>query len=132
MFDRDGYPVANLRAENFRVFDEKKEMEIKPVYVEEAPLSTVILLDMSSSMRSSIDYVREALRRFISSAGPEDDFCLVPFNGEVDVSCEFSRDAEAILRTAMSVAPAGKTAFYDAVIAAFRKLRRAQMPGRQS
>ena len=31
VLNRDGYPVANLRAENFRVFDEKKEMEITAV-----------------------------------------------------------------------------------------------------
>ena len=123
VFDKSGRLVTSLERESFRVFDEKHEMPIRQVYLEDGPLSTVILLDMSRSMEPSITHVREALRRFVTAADPKDDFCLVTFNRTVDASCRFSHDADAVLRDALSFNPNGETAFYDAVIAAIVKAR---------
>lgn len=113
--DRDGHFVSGLAADRFALWDEKERVAIREFGVEEVPLSTLILLDTSKSMKKSIGYLRAGLRKFLEASLPGDDFCLIAFRGEVSGKCAFTSDVEAILREAASAIPEGKTALVDAI-----------------
>lgn len=122
--DRDGRFVSGLDASGFEVFDGRRRVEIDSFSVEDTPLSVVILLDASKSMKGEIDPAREGLRRFLRTSMPGDEFCLIPFDGQPRKRCEFTEDAGEIEREASLVEPAGETGLIDALMLALHESRR--------
>ena len=125
VYDRNGRIVTDLSPQNFRLFEEKRPVDIRQFTLEETPLSTVILLDLSGSMTGGIGYIRDALARYISRANPGDEFCLVSFAGSIQSDCTFTTDAGEILRQASTEPPKGKTALFDAMVFAFNSVKKA-------
>src|SRR5688572_31494900 len=88
--DKHGNPVRNLRAEDFRVFEDGVERSIdffQPVkrVDESRPLSVVFTLDVSGSMTDAeIERLRSAMQSFIARlANYESYFAVVSFAMEV-------------------------------------------------
>src|SRR5688572_25483561 len=88
--DKNGNPVRNLRAEDFRVFEDGIERSIdffQPVKKvdESRPLSVVFTLDVSGSMTDAeIERLRSAMQSFIARlANYESYFAVVSFAMEV-------------------------------------------------
>lgn len=125
VFDRNGRVITGLDASNFRLFEEKQPVDIRQLSLEETPLSTVILLDLSGSMTDGIGYVRDALRRYLDRSNPGDEFCLISFSSNIHNECSFTTDTGAVLRQAASGPPKGKTALFDALVVAFASVKKA-------
>src|SRR5438034_427402 len=53
-------PVTDLKADNFRLFENKKPLKISSFSSENSPVSVGFLIDVSRSMESSVDTSREA------------------------------------------------------------------------
>lgn len=116
--DRDGRFARGLKAADFQILEDDRPVAISHFESEEAPLSVVLTLDLSGSMRRSLPEVREAIRGFIAALRPSDRLTLLGFTDRVYVLAEGS--AEDVLRAdAMSkLAAQGGTALYDAVVLA--------------
>ena len=93
-------------------------MRLESVGVEDVPLSTVILMDVSRSMGKDIDNARDAVSRFLDQARPGDEFCLMAFNDQVAARCRFTSDAREIREDAAAMVAGGGTALDDALLAA--------------
>lgn len=88
--DRMGNPVSNLRAEDFRVFEDGVERQIdffQPIKKHDStrPLSVVFALDVSGSMTDAeIDRLRSAMQSFIARLSKYDSyFAVVSFAMDV-------------------------------------------------
>jgi Ca-activated chloride channel homolog len=119
--------VSSLGRDSFRVWDEKSEVAVKGVFLEDVPVSVVILLDASSSMRKTIGYSREALGRLLDHSRPGDEFCLITFS-DTARSCDFETEPERVLQRAERVVPEGSTALIDALMLAMRRVKEAANP----
>ena len=118
--DRKGKFVDDLGRKDFHVW-----VDGGPVAIDEferndqAPVSFAILLDVSGSMRiaGKLERARLMIQRLVALRRRGDDFALFTFSDEeVRVVARFSPDPSALLRGLADLAPAGKTALYDAVI----------------
>ena len=73
-------PITNLPAERFRVLEDGVEQKIASFCLEEGPVSVGLLLDTSASMKSRIASSVEALKQFLLTTIPGDEYFLIQFS----------------------------------------------------
>ena len=122
--------VMNLTAGNFRVFDGDAQQRISSFSMTDAPISTGIVFDTSGSMKHRIQESRAAVKQFLATAVPNDEFSLVQFADSATLLSGFTRNAAEIERPLGSMAAHGWTALYDAMFLSMQQIRRAANPRR--
>jgi Ca-activated chloride channel family protein len=118
--DANGRFVANLRQDDFRIFEDDEQQTISYFSAERVPVSLGIVLDTSGSMAGEkIQSARTALDRFLFDLLDDDDeIFLYRFSDEPVLLQTWTTDRQLISRTLGRITPNGATALYDAVAAA--------------
>ncbi|HEV8376711.1 MAG TPA: VWA domain-containing protein [Candidatus Polarisedimenticolia bacterium] len=128
--DGDRRFVLDLKQDDFRLVEDDKPQDILDFYVEEKPVVLCLLLDSSGSMQGRMDKVHLAADKFVESLRPDDQALVIDFDEKVFLLQDFTRDSKLLKEAIDSTAAEGGTALYDALYAAFRKLR--DRPGRKA
>jgi Ca-activated chloride channel family protein len=123
--DPDGRYVVGLGPENFQVFEDKVEQQIKYFSAEEVPLSVGLIFDASGSMQQALGYARDAALAFLQTAGAHDEYFLVEFNDRPHVTVDMTSDIEKLQQHIIFIPAKGMTALYDAVYVGIDKLKKA-------
>jgi len=126
--DSKSHPVVGLDAHKFRVFEGKAEQQVLHVSADDAPVSVGIVFDASASMTSKLPKAREAVKEFLKTANPADEFCLVNFATKAELSVPFTSSAPDIQNRLMFADSKGKTALLDAVYLALDAMKGAANP----
>jgi Ca-activated chloride channel family protein len=120
--------VTDLKAENFQLFEDKFEQNIRYFSSEVAPVSLGIIFDISHSMEKKINFARDAAAKFLETGTPEDEYFLVEFANRAKIAEGFTSDIKR-LRDSLAFKPAeGSTALYDAIYLGLAQLKRGQNP----
>ena len=119
-------PVTTLRKEDFDLYEEDKQQQIRYFSAEDAPVSVAILLDVSKSMTDKIDTERFAIREFFQNAHPEDEYFAITFSDRPRVLGNSTGSVDELEKKLIAVEPGGPTAMLDAVYLAASKLRSAR------
>ena len=120
--DDRGRFVSGLTAEDFVVREDGVPQDITFFAAEAAPLTILVLLDASLSMRASLDYVKEAAATFVDRLWEGDVAMIGEFNDRVRFGGEFTDDRFRLTANIMALDPLGPTALYDASILALERL----------
>jgi Ca-activated chloride channel family protein len=122
--DGAGHPLAGLRAENFRIFENGQPQAISGFATTDAPFEVALLLDTSGSTRADVQLIRRAATLFIDSLRPGDRVAIVSFNAvreerdvlaTVEIKTPLTSD-RARLRVALeTVGASSSTPFYDSL-----------------
>src|SRR4029077_2027527 len=101
--DRPGRLVPDRDRPKFEVLDEGKRQELTLFANEVQPITVVMLLDRSGSMRANFSLVEEAAERFVGAMLPADKARIGSFSNRIQVDPrDFTSNHEellAILRT---------------------------------
>ncbi len=83
----------------------------------EVPTSTMLVMDMSESMQTVIDSVRDALEAFVASMRDVDRGAVLQFsdNNKIHIIRPFMSDRHRLQNGVNSGIPKGRTALYDAL-----------------
>ena len=120
--DRNGRPMAGLRAENFVVFEDGKEQRVTNFATTEAPFEIALLLDTSGSTREELGLIRDAANAFINALRPGDRVGIVAFNNvsrngsplaTVDVLSGLESDRKVLRAAIENLGTSNGTPFYD-------------------
>ena len=143
--DRAGRPVANLRAENFTVFEDGRPQRVTNFATTDAPFEIALLLDTSGSTREDIGLIRRAANLFIEQLRPGDRVAVVAFNtklegasklASVEVKTPLTDDREKLRDALDKLGTSGGTPFYDALervaLEVFREPPREEVRGRRA
>ena len=123
--DLYGRYVSGLTKNAFSIFDNGQEQEITYFSDSDAPVSVGILFDVSGSMSGDkINKARTALKRFIGSSHPSDEYFLIAFNSRAQLLMDRTRDGDAVLDKLQLVSPKQNTALYDAVYLGLERVTR--------
>ena len=123
--DLYGRYVSALPKTAFTIFDNNKEQKITFFSDSDAPVSVGIVFDVSGSMSGEkIRKARNALKRFVDTSHPSDEYFLIAFNSRAQLLLDRSRDGEALLRKLTLVQPRQNTALYDAVYLGLERVTR--------
>jgi VWFA-related protein len=125
-----GRYVTGLDKENFRLLENNVEQEILSFSSEDAPMSVGVVFDTSGSMGPKIRRSQEAVRQFLKTANPEDEFFLVQFNDLAELTVPFTPETEDIQNRLTFAESKGRTALLDAVYLAMHEMKKARNPRR--
>jgi VWFA-related protein len=114
---------VEIAADDLVVAENGVEQKIDTFHEAVTPVSIVLALDSSGSMRRSAEALSAAARTFIESLRPEDKLELLFFSDGVLVAHDFTTNREASLDAIAAYTPTGGTALYDALGGAFAALK---------
>jgi Ca-activated chloride channel homolog len=121
--DKSDGPVADLTKDNFTVTEDGVPQTIREFQLEDRPITMAIVLDSSGSMRDAMPEVHQAAAGFVETLRPQDKALVIDFDDRVFLIQELTSDQPALKEAVTSTEALGSTALYDALHAAFRKLR---------
>jgi len=128
--DDDGRFVTGLKPEHFKVYDNGRPQKITSFESENISLELVVALDVSSSMRQAMPFVKDSAKRFLAGLRPGDHVTLLGFNDNVFTLAQRSRDQATRVKAIDLMRAWGGTALYDVVLSGLNILSR--HPGRRS
>jgi VWFA-related protein len=97
---------------------------------EKIPLSVVLVLDSSGSMKNSMHFLQEAATTFVHKLEEVDKALVVDFNSGVRGSAEFTEDVDRLERFVEALQPWGGTSLYDAIHYGLNRIK--DQPGRKA
>ena len=123
--DSMNHTVTTLKKEDFLLYEENKQQEIRYFSTEDIPMSIAILVDVSKSMSDKIDNEREAIVEFFNNANRDDEYFAIAFSDRPRVLADSTQSLDQLQGKLLSEEPGGPTAMLDAVYLAVSKLRSA-------
>jgi Ca-activated chloride channel homolog len=130
VMDRDGRYIANLRKEDFAIYENGVEQNLAYFMSVEKPFTVALMLDVSGSTKYQLDQIREAANTFVSRLRLSDRMMAVTFDGKINLLTDVA-DVRAIRQSKLHIpVVTDGTVLYDAV--AFTLRRMARVPGRKA
>ena len=121
--DRKNRFVTDLGRDDFRVFDDGWEQEIREFDREsDLPLRIGVVLDTSNSIRARFKFEQEAAIEFLQNVLAEeaDRAFLVSFDTRAELIVDYTNDIEELADGVRQLRAGGGTALYDAIYYACR------------
>jgi Ca-activated chloride channel family protein len=118
--------VTGLDKQNFEVYQDHTKEHLQALWSQDAPISVGVIFDVSGSMTDKILKAREAIRTFLETANPEDEFFLIAFSDRPHLVSGFSRKIDNLEGRLMFAQPHGTTALLDAVYLGLSTMKNAR------
>ncbi len=118
--------VTGLEKQNFAVFENNAQQQIRSFSVEDTPITAGIVFDLSGSMTSKYVKARQALSELLRTSNPQDEFFVVGFNDRPVVLVDYTSSVDDIEARMMTARPDNRTALLDAIYLAINKLKQAK------
>jgi Ca-activated chloride channel family protein len=118
--------VTGLEPDNFRIFENNVEQEIRYFSSEDVPISIGVIFDLSGSMVNKIGKAKEAALQFFKTANPQDEFFLVSFNERAELMSIFTSVVEDLQSRLLSSPAKGRTALLDGIYLGLSEMRTAR------
>lgn len=114
--------VTGLAQENFELFEDKVQQEIRYFSNEDAPVSLGVIFDASGSMDEKAAFARDAAISFLKTSTREDEFFLVQFSDYAWLTQDFTTNVSRVESRLASLRTQGSTALYDALYLGLTKV----------
>lgn len=124
--DKDDEFVTDVDAADFHVTENGKEQRIIDLVKEDRPITMAIILDTSGSMYEEMPDVHDAAEEFVKTLRDDDQAMVIDFDDRVFLIQDLTSDQAALTTAVTSTEPIGGTALYDAIHAAYRKMRKVE------
>jgi VWFA-related protein len=115
---------VDLSVDDLVVVEDGVQQAIGAFHEAVAPVSIVLALDESGSMRKSAAAVVEAAHAFVGALRPEDSLAPLLFADQVFFEHDLTRDRDAANKAIDGYLATGGTALYDALSDALNRLKR--------
>jgi Ca-activated chloride channel homolog len=122
--DQNGRFVTDLKAANFRVWEDDVPQTVSSFEFRDVPISLGILVDNSGSMRGKREAVDSAALDLVRKSNPQDTAFVVNFNDKAFIDQGFTSNISYLERGLSHFDTRGTTAIYDAVVASADELSR--------
>jgi Ca-activated chloride channel homolog len=112
--------------DDLTVIEDGVEQQIDTFLEVTNPVSIVLALDESGSMRKATDAVKAAAKTFVSALRTEDSLAIMRFSDRPVLACDLSTARRNSVAAIDEYEPKGGTALYDAVHEALSRLKRVE------
>ncbi len=115
--EKEGRLITNLTRDAFEIRDNGKPQPLTVFSTDVQPVSVVMMLDRSGSMRGNVRLVEQAAEAFVNNLGPGDTARIGTFADRIVIQPEgFTNDKGALLRILRSDLPVtGPTPLWNAI-----------------
>lgn len=121
VYDAQGNPFKNLKAEDFRLSIDNSEREIVKVENEIRPLDLLLLVDTSPSTAYEPQQLKNFVTKLTQALKPQDKIQIISFNSEVKVLNEATNDPETIKKAIKKLEMGDGTSIYETIETIFQK-----------
>jgi len=125
--DRKNRFVADLREQDFEVYEDGVRQPIRLFRHEDIPITVGLVVDHSGSMQPKLSEVIAGARAFAQSSNPNDQMFVVNFNEKVTLGLPgdipFTHSPVELERAILKAPATGETALYDAIVKALERLQ---------
>lgn len=115
VLDKSGKLQTDLKQQQFKVFENNIEQQIRAFRREDVPVSLCIVIDDSGSMRDKRAKVAAAALGLVKASNKSDEVCVVNFNDEAYLDQPFTNDINRLEQALEKIESRGGTAMRDAV-----------------
>jgi Ca-activated chloride channel family protein len=120
--------VTGLEKNNFYLYEKgttgpEQLQTVKTFSTEDAPVTIGIILDLSGSMAGKFNRSRQALKAFLKTANPKDEFFVIGFNDRPDLMEDFTSSVDDIDTRLALAKPQKRTALLDAIYFGVNKMK---------
>lgn len=119
VYGRDAKFVRDLKQSDFRIFVDGREQEISAFEINDEPLSVVLLIDTSPSIKN--EEIQNYALAVVEQFRPQDKFLIASFNQNFKVLNELTGDRRQIGKAIRGISTGNGTALYDALQNVFKK-----------
>ncbi len=120
----DTRSVAGLKKEDFQVYEDGVLQQVDQFLPSEAPLSLLLLLDVSGSTGLYLNLMKAATIDFIGKIKADDRVAIAAFSSRVDLLQGFSNDRAKAEQAIKKIWAGGGTSFYDALMTCINEYMR--------
>ena len=121
--DAGGLYVADLRQDEFSVYEDDVKQNIAFFATVNAPFQVILMIDTSASTQEKLRQIQQAALAFVEQLQPADRVKVISFDNEVRDLNEFTNNREQ-LKTAILKTRSGEgTKLYDAFELALNSIR---------
>ena len=120
--------VLGLEKQNFRVFEDSAEQQVKQFSGEDAPLSVGLIVDTSGSIGDKLDICRAAVMQFLKTMNADDEAFLVEFSDRAQLVVPITHDTGQIADKLTSAQAGGTTALFDGLYVGLKEMKNAHNP----
>lgn len=93
---KTGHLVVGLQPDDFLLYEDGVKQEITHFSQDEAPLSIILMLDVSSSVQGVIDQIQAGAGQAMQQLKSEDEVALMIFSGRAKLVQDFTKDRQLI------------------------------------
>jgi VWFA-related protein len=116
---RASKPVPDLKSSDFVILDSGVQQQADLVAVESLPVSLLLALDASASVRGpALDHLKAAAKAAVGSLRPADEAALVTFAHNLSLGAPWTSDRARLTQAIDAVVAQGSTSLSDAVYTA--------------
>ena len=119
-------PVSDLAKNDFAVYEDNKQQDIRVFSKEDAPISVGLILDFSKSMTNKFEIERAAVSEFAKNANPQDDYFVIAFSDRPRLIADSTQSIDDLQSKLALAVPSGNTALLDAIYLGVAKMRSAR------
>lgn len=120
--------VLGLEKQDFHVFEDDAEQQIKQFSGEDAPLSVGLIVDTSGSIGTKMDLCRQAVAQLMKTMNSEDEAFLVEFSDRAELVVGFTHNPNDVVEKVAAARSGGMTALFDGLYAGLREMKKAHNP----
>jgi VWFA-related protein len=117
--------VSGLNQEDFAVFEDGVQQQVRFFEAREVPLDLILLIDTSSSMRDKMAIVQEAAVGFLRTLKSGDRGSVVAFNDGVNVVQALTSDLSTLEQAVRGTVARGATSLHNAIYVALKEFSKA-------
>jgi VWFA-related protein len=115
VLDRDGRYVADLRKEDFHVYENGVEQPLAYFAAVDEPFTVVLTLDTSASTWSKLSRIKDAALAFVEQLRPDDRVMVTSFARGFTIKCPPTTDRQKIRDAIKGTGRGLGTHLYDAM-----------------
>src|SRR5690349_17735195 len=119
--DGNGRLVADLKREDFHVFEDDREERLSELALRQVPVDVILMVDSSSSVAENLDDFRKAVMEFAAQLDDKDRITLIKFDDRVQLLQEWTQSRFQFQRALNRIEPGMFTRLNDALVLAARE-----------
>jgi len=113
--DSSGQFAANLKAEDFVIYEDGVPQPISSFTLKRMPVHVVLLIDTSSSTTHELEDFKAAALEFVNQLDPEDQISLIRFDDKVELVQDWTSNHNTLKRALRLLQTGLFTKFNDAL-----------------
>jgi Ca-activated chloride channel family protein len=121
-----GRLVTGLDKPNFTVYEDNVPQKLNSFFVEDAPVTIGVVLDLSGSMADKIDRARKAVLSLLQTSNPQDEYFVIAFNDRPELLADFTNSVDDIESGLLTTEAQHRTALLDAIYMGMDKMKYAK------